>query len=168
MLLTSKGCPDCGTALKRLVLKGHGFNRGSDGTPNSVAADQAGNVYATARFIACFGASNANVFQFSPPAWDPVVLKAFTLDYRAPLSSWVSTDASGNVYGTTNQAGGAGGNVFKLTCCWNYTDLHDFPGEANDGTQPMAAPVVDAQGNIYGTTTSGGTYGQGVVWEITP
>jgi uncharacterized repeat protein (TIGR03803 family) len=32
----------------------------------------------------------------------------------------------------------------------------------------MASPVVDSQGNIYGTTLNGGTYGFGVVWEISP
>ena len=60
------------------------------------------------------------------------------------------------------------GNVFELTCCWNYTDLHDFVGGPNDGQQPEASPVVDAQGNIYGTTQYGGLYGYGVVWEISP
>ena len=28
--------------------------------------------------------------------------------------------------------------------------------------------VLDADGNIYGTTVGGGAYGNGVVWEITP
>ena len=60
------------------------------------------------------------------------------------------------------------GNVYKLTCCWNYTDLHDFAGGPDDGATPGAAPVVDPQGNIYGTTSAGGAYGYGVVWEISP
>jgi hypothetical protein len=85
----------------------------------------------------------------------------------------VSTDASGNLYGTTSDGGQYfQGNVFKLTCCWNYTDLYDFSG-GDDGSRPTAAPVVDAQGNIYGTTSQGGASGQGangkgVVWEISP
>ena len=60
------------------------------------------------------------------------------------------------------------GTVFKLTCCWNYTSLHDFAGGLDDGAQPSAGPVVDAEGNIYGTTSYGGAYRQGVVWEISP
>jgi hypothetical protein len=44
--------------------------------------------------------------------------------------------------------------------------LHDFVG--NDGEFPAAAPVIDAQGNIYGPTTEGGAYGHGVVWEFSP
>ncbi len=136
------------------------------GGPTSLAADQAGNLYGTDSFRNCFVAG-ANVSQFSPPGWDPVTLISFTTNV---LSSWVSTDALGNVYGTTDFGGQNGlGNVFKLTCCWTYTDLHDFTGyPTNDGLQPVASPVVDAQGNIYGTTLNGGTYGFGVVWEISP
>jgi len=137
-----------------------------NGGPTSLAADQAGNLYGADSFRNCFLAG-ANVSQFSPPGWDPVTLISFTTD---ELSSWVSTDALGNVYGTTDFGGqNLLGNVFKLTCCWNYSDLHDFSGyPTNDGFQPVASPVVDAQGNIYGTTLNGGTYGFGVVWEISP
>ena len=77
--------------------------------------------------------------------------------------SEISIDASGNVYGT---AIAGVGEVFKLTCCWTYTTLHTFSGP--DGSNPNSAPVVDAQGNVYGVTRQGGAYGNGVVWEITP
>jgi len=46
-------------------------------------------------------------------------------------------------------------------------DLHDFTGGA-DGSIPWGAVVLDANGNLYGTTYSGGAHGDGVVWEITP
>jgi hypothetical protein len=149
---------------------------GPEGNPTSLAADQSGNLYGTDNYsytvcevpgppVTYYGTS---VFQSSPPGWVPSILKNveqifWTVTYQ------VSADASGNVYGTTNSSGDIVPNsVFELTCCWNYTDLHDFAGPPNDGTNPEAAPVVDAQGNIYGTTSSGGLYGQGVVWEISP
>jgi uncharacterized repeat protein (TIGR03803 family) len=143
----------------------HNFNSFTEGNPMSMAADQAGNVY---------GSSSASpspceeevgtVFSLSPPDWNPFTLLSFQ---GRPALSWVSTDTHGSVYGTTAGSSPHGG-VFKLTCCWTYTDLHDFSGPPSDGDYPMASPVVDAQGNIYRTTAYGGTYGYGTVWEISP
>jgi uncharacterized repeat protein (TIGR03803 family) len=45
--------------------------------------------------------------------------------------------------------------------------LHDFSGGA-DGQFPYSNVVFDSNGNMYGTTSEGGAYGYGVVWEITP
>jgi uncharacterized repeat protein (TIGR03803 family) len=149
-----------------------------EGSPTSLAADQVGNLYGATSYsyVECtklgppttfYGTS---IFQSSPPGWDPLILNNSESIPYTPLTSWVSTDASGNVYGTTDNYGAQGlGEVFNLTCCWTYTDLHDFAGSPNDGAQPTASPpVVDAQGNIYGTTQYGGLYGNGVVWEISP
>ena len=135
--------------------------------PDSLAADQAGNLYLTYSdsYYNCSEYGQVDVEQRSSSGgW--TTLTGFSMGLTE-LMSWISTDASGNVYGTVDNLGNYG-NVYKLTCCWNYTDLHDFAGPPNDGATPEAPPVVDAQGNIYGTTQYGGTYGQGVVWEITP
>ncbi len=84
-------------------------------------------------------------------------------------------DAAGNLYGTTN--GGADefgdgaylGAVFKLSADHTtMTPLHTFTG-GNDGDIPQAGLTVDAAGNLYGTTTSGGAGGDlggGTVFEI--
>jgi uncharacterized repeat protein (TIGR03803 family) len=147
----------------------HSFTDAEIGNPNSLAADQAGNLYGSAgRSSNCPRGNGGAVFSLSPPDWDPLTLVAFGPTGGA-VSSWISTDAQGNVYGATDSWGSNGlGNVFKLTCCWNYTDLYDFPGAPNDGEGPAASPAVDAQGNIYGTTLNGGAHGFGVVWEISP
>jgi uncharacterized repeat protein (TIGR03803 family) len=80
-------------------------------------------------------------------------------------------DAAGNLYGTTYWDGAyASGAVFKLTPSnggWTYTSLHDFTG-GSDGADPISNVVFDANGNLYGTTSYGGAYNYGVVWEITP
>jgi uncharacterized repeat protein (TIGR03803 family) len=45
--------------------------------------------------------------------------------------------------------------------------LHYFVGGA-DGTKPYAGLIFDGAGNLYGTTTNGGTYNAGTVFELTP
>jgi len=50
---------------------------------------------------------------------------------------------------------------------WAYTVLHEF-GIGNDGGVPEGNLVMDSKGNLYGGTVLGGTYGGGVVFELTP
>jgi uncharacterized repeat protein (TIGR03803 family) len=76
-------------------------------------------------------------------------------------------DGAGNVYGTTNAGGASGsGTVFKLTPTGVETVLYSFAGGA-DGANPVAGLVRDKAGNLYGTTTAGGTSGAGTIFEIT-
>ena len=88
-----------------------------------------------------------------------------------PLCS-LTLDAAGNLYGTTFGDGAYGfGSVFKLTPSiggWIYTDLHDFTGGNGAGTIPSRRCGIRPSRYFYGTTTGGGAYGYGVVWEITP
>ncbi len=83
-------------------------------------------------------------------------------------------DTAGNLYGTSEAGGGSGscyggcGTVYRLTPSsngWTETVLHAF-GFGNDGSQPTRNIVLDHEGNIYGTTTGGGLYGNGAVFEL--
>ncbi|MCU1303886.1 MAG: hypothetical protein JWQ87_4170 [Candidatus Sulfotelmatobacter sp.] len=77
----------------------------------------------------------------------------------------------GTLYGSTFRGGSAGqGVVFKLTRTstgWTEKVLYNFQGGTVDGANPSGTLAVDAAGNIFGTTVSGGT-GNGVVFELTP
>jgi len=75
-------------------------------------------------------------------------------------------DLSGNFYGTTAFGGKSDvfGTVFKLDKSNNETVLHSFKG--NDGAFPLAALVMDVNGNLYGTTSSGGASSEGVVFKL--
>ncbi len=84
----------------------------------------------------------------------------------------LAVDAAGNFFGVC-YGGGAhqDGWIFELTNCsqgCSVVDLHDFSG--SDGNGPYGAPLLDASGNLYGTTLYGGAscsgLGCGVVWEI--
>jgi len=87
-------------------------------------------------------------------------------------------DKEGNLYGTTELGGKQNqGTVFELSPTsdgsWNETLLHSFAGGVNDGAQPHAALVFDSAGNLYGTTSFGGSancgaQGCGTVFKLTP
>jgi uncharacterized repeat protein (TIGR03803 family) len=93
-------------------------------------------------------------------------------DGNEPVGSLI-LDASGNLYGTTSGVGGSGvfGTVFELTPngSGGYTEsvLHSFTSYPNDGGNPLAGVVSDANGNLYGTTSSGGSASAGAVFELT-
>jgi len=80
------------------------------------------------------------------------------------------TDQNGDIYGSTGAGGISGyGVVFELSPnsdgTWSDSTLHGFQG--SDGARPLGSLTMDAQGNIYGTTFSGGT-GAGVAFELSP
>jgi uncharacterized repeat protein (TIGR03803 family) len=98
-------------------------------------------------------------------AQSETVLHSFddmTGDGELPTAGLVS-DASGNLYGTANNGGTHQiGAVFELISAagggWTETLLHSFSGA--DGFSPFAGLILDAAGNLYGTTEWGG--GEGV------
>ncbi len=77
-------------------------------------------------------------------------------------------DAKGNFFGTTESGGlyytGAG-TVFEFTSAHQYSVLHRF--DTTDGGFPYAQLTLASDGNLYGTTISGGG-GSGTIFEITP
>jgi uncharacterized repeat protein (TIGR03803 family) len=151
------------------------FNGSESGA--SLLIDASGNLYGTTANDGQY--HNGNAFQLTSSGFN--VLYSF----KAPLGSEgqgpqtpLTQDAAGNLYGTTAGTGlHDHGTVFKLTFAngsWIYTLLHEF--DVSDGWGPLSKVVIDAQGNLYGTTWLGGLQnpaciaggGCGVVWEITP
>jgi uncharacterized repeat protein (TIGR03803 family) len=76
--------------------------------------------------------------------------------------------SDGNFYGTTDSGGtGAAGTVFKITPGGSETVLYSFLGTPGDGEGPLASLIQGSDGNLYGTTTSGGTNNRGTVFRLT-
>jgi uncharacterized repeat protein (TIGR03803 family) len=89
----------------------------------------------------------------------------------------------GNLYGTTSEGGANNacsngcGTVFEITPAGKLTTLYSFCSQTGctDGSLPNAGLVQDSNGNLYGTTTGGGTFssacpffsGCGTVFKIT-
>ena len=107
----------------------------------------------------------AAVFSVTP------ILPAISFGARPSLNSSATRhsarDSAGNLYGTTAGGGGPAGLgvVFKVTAAGNETVLHTFTGGA-DGGSPYAGVVLGPEGNLYGTTTSGGQTNAGVAFKI--
>ncbi len=92
-------------------------------------------------------------------------------DGRFPEAALVQ-GANGNLYGTTTENGmpQAAGTVFEISPAGTLTTLYSFCLQTGcpDGDRPMAALIQATNGNFYGTTSGGGAYGEGTVFEITP
>jgi uncharacterized repeat protein (TIGR03803 family) len=149
----------------------YSFTGGSDGKwpYSNLIEDTSGNLYGTASAggVNCFNPNGCGtVFELAPNGTF-TLLHSFTddSDGGGPLAG-VIRDAAGNLYGTTNYGpGGSGvGTVFKLNSANKETVLHAFTG-APDGASPSAPVVLDAAGNLYGTTQAGGAKNDGVVFE---
>ena len=84
----------------------------------------------------------------------------------------VIMDKKGNLYGTTFGGGDHGfGTVYRLAPDGTYNVLYSFKGTDGqtvfDGAQPTGGLVADKNGNMYGTTNTGGTVNDGTAFEIT-
>ena len=83
----------------------------------------------------------------------------------APMGG-LTTDVSGNLFGTTS-GGGANGNgtVFEVKSGSNgITSLASFNG--SNGASPLGEVPLDTVGNIYGTTSAGGANGMGSIFQL--
>lgn len=163
-------------AVKELTL--YSFTGGSDGSfPHAgLIADEKGNLYG----VTGSGGTNHSgvVFELSPPkrgetAWTQTTLYAFSggNDGGNPQAA-LMMDGKRDLYGTTYGGGSNGeGVVFKLhkhkNGQWEYSRLWNFTG-GNDGGVPSGALTMDSTGNLYGTTTQGGTGVVGTVFELSP
>jgi uncharacterized repeat protein (TIGR03803 family) len=101
------------------------------------------------------------------------VLYSFQPQEHVPYPSGLTSDAAGNLYGTTLNGGPNGsGSVFELSPRpgggWTEKRLFTFDQIANYAYGPLGGVVLDSAGNLYGTTMwggKGGTYG-GTVFEL--
>jgi uncharacterized repeat protein (TIGR03803 family) len=127
----------------------------------------------------------ACAFLFGAVTTQPAQARTFTVQYNftgadgAGPQAGLVRDKAGNLYGTTFGGGAhSWGTVFELTPKagggWSEKVLHSFNLNGKDGFNPTASLVLDAAGNLYGTTLEGGNfsseceYGCGTVFELTP
>jgi len=158
----------CGTVFKLTSASSgwtesvlYSFTGAADGASPyaGLAFDSAGNIYGTA--YGAGASASGVVFKLSSGfnGWTESVLHAFKGAHDGKYSFGdIILDPAGNLYGTAFQGGTPGyGVVFQLTPNsngWQEKVLHSF-GNA-PSANPVAGLVMDAAGNLYGTTLAGG------------
>jgi uncharacterized repeat protein (TIGR03803 family) len=170
----------------------HTFSGGDGSLPFGLISDAAGNFYGVTQTGGGTQKCCGTVFELSPAGtgWKSTVLHHFAggQDGANPIGNLVF-DTHGNIFGVTESGGtptrpckSTCGTVFELSPKssggWTYAQIYRFQGNSvGDGAVPDAALLVDAAGNLYGTTQLGGlitaprqclTGGCGTVFELSP
>jgi len=110
-------------------------------------------------------------------SWKQNVLNRFYEEDDGEFPSGKLLRTPTGIFGVTPRGGVNGmGIVYELghtsVADWKERVIYAFSGGAGDGQTPYGGLVIDSQGNLYGTTWSGGPgncyNGCGTVYEITP
>jgi uncharacterized repeat protein (TIGR03803 family) len=150
------------------------MSNGGGNVNGGLASDGQGNFYGTTYE----GGANGfgSLFQYNSNTGQLTTLFNFNRNPNGSLpSANVTLDGKGNLYGTTYQ-GGSHSSASNFCCgtVWKYslssallTTLVSFDGDTvpADGDAPVAGVTLDANGNLYGTTVYGGSFGDGIVYE---
>jgi uncharacterized repeat protein (TIGR03803 family) len=143
--------------------------------PNAgLVRDADGNFYGTTFYG---GAFNMGVVYKITPKGKETVLHSFAggSDGAYPAAAMIAGQG-GTLYGTTEYGGtgsctdsqGIGcGTVFQITETGVESVLYSFQG-GNDGWVPNAGVIQASNGDLYGTTNSGGPFNSGIVFHLTP
>ena len=149
------------------------FSGGADGgvPVGGLTFSASGALYGTTELG---GTGNGTVFELAPVGieWTLNTIYTFPGPGIAGPTANLVLDAAGNIYGTTLNGPPnyppCAGSVFELSLSagvWQYQLLYCFSG-GMDGGSPYSPVTLGANHTLYGTTYSGGAYGDGVVWEL--
>ena len=156
----------------------YSFTGGADGGEpyKGVTLDRQGNLYGTAvtgGSGSCEGGCGV-LYKLtnSGGTWTQSIIHAFTGgDDGSGPGARVTVDQGGNIYGMTPTGGAYGlGTIYKIHQAGGASDLrviHAFTGGA-DGGSGSAGRMILRKGRLYGAATTGGSYGSGVIFELSP
>jgi uncharacterized repeat protein (TIGR03803 family) len=160
----------------------HHFKNTPDGWEpwGGLTMDKAGNLYGATQYGGDYRSGLVFKMVLKGSSWVLYPLYNFAnplqpRDGAEPMAR-LTIGPDGSLYGTTLAGGTCCGTVFNLKpppgacksfiCTWTETILYRFSG-GSDGDGPEAPVIFDQAGNIYGTTVSGGSANDGVVFKLT-
>lgn len=166
---------------KESILATFAFEKDAGGSaPGGLMLYSSDEIIGTAANGGTYGSGVIFSLTLQGGTWHETVLHNFysgrSLD---PPGAGLVADAAGNVFGTRDGIFGlctednpqTCGTVwmlhkpFKQGGQWIYLDLHHFFG-SDDGMFPNYPLVMDGSGDLYGTTSTGGSYTRGIVFEL--
>src|SRR5580658_8054676 len=166
----------CVAAAQETVLYSFSLEDGDAVSPAAgLAIDSKGDLYGTTENGGKNGAGA--IFELSKAEsgeWVEKVLYSFirnSTDGNTPRAALI-LDTKGDLYRTTYSGGQHNkGTVFELTLQpdgdWKEKVLYGFGEGSSDGAQPAGSVILDAKGNLYGATSSGGSANEGTIYELT-
>ena len=182
----SGGSPTCFESGRNLQIL-YNFTQQQTGSfpgATGVAIDNAGNLYGTTPN----GGNNSAGFAYKLShrgGWLLDSLFSFFGGNNGGQPNGVIVGRNGTLYGGAEggiQNCGTDGSQFcgvafnlnpgptaclTALCSWNENVLYRFSSES-DGSGMINASASDQEGNLYGTTSTGGAHGAGTVFELTP
>jgi uncharacterized repeat protein (TIGR03803 family) len=165
---TSGGGSKSGGTLYKLSASGGtpttlaNFSSATGTSPaGNLYMDSSGNIYGTTESGGSKG--YGTIFKYANGTL--TALASFTSATGQNPEGGVVMDSKGNLYGTTQNGGtDGGGTIFEYNAATkSLTTLVNFNGD--NGAFPEAGLVMDANGNLFGTTANGGVDGDGNVFE---
>jgi uncharacterized repeat protein (TIGR03803 family) len=178
--LVPAGQPNAGAPILNAHSGEHGYKQlyafpGGSGTPAFPVApllNVAGELYGTTEGGGSASCACGTVFKVNKSGKESVVYNfAGSPDGVGPTAGL--TAMNGVLYGTTTEGGagaecnspsGACGTVFEVSPSGTEKVLYTFKG-GTDGAQPWGS-LIAVNGELYGTTESGGTAGYGTVFKV--
>jgi uncharacterized repeat protein (TIGR03803 family) len=166
------GTGGCGTVY-RLSLAGklttlHTFD-GTDGCEaDGLMQGRDGNLYGSTGFGG--PSSDGTVFQLTTIGALNTLHSFSGPDGNSPVAELIQA-TDGNLYGVSNYGGASDacgslgcGTVFEITPGGAFTSLHSF--DETDGANPGSRLLQATNGNLYGTTTQGGSNDKGTIFDL--
>lgn len=163
---------DCGTVFQATLVgelsQRLNFNCTDGNQPQGLTLGTDGNYYGVTFFG---GSGNGGTVFKRTPAGALTVLYEFTLDGSSgsgPVGT-LALGPDGNFYGATYSSSSSNnynGTLFRVTPSGTLTTLYQF--DFTHGSQPYSGLVLGNDGNFYGVTYSGGAYGGGTFYKLTP
>lgn len=166
------------------VIHDFDLNPGVDTPPGGgLSIDRYGNLYGTRSgdYSECLSTTNptncGEIFQLRRPnvvggKWRyKSIFQFYGWSGGSLPNQELTVDGNGNLFGTTGY-GGIGGTVFELSPpstsggSWSEYILEDFLKYANNGNTPLGGVTIGRNGNLFGTTSIGGKYNEGLVFEL--